>query len=283
MNTFREYHPGVTVLYFLAVITVNIVVFGPVLFGISFVSQSVFYLYLKGTRAGILFAGKCLAFVVMCTVVNAFVNHRGGSVLFFAGGLPVTLECIFYGIITGFLLSDSILSFSCYHSIMTSEKVMCLTGNFFPSFSLVLSMALGLVPKLKRDYGKLRENHKLVKNYKVQTGILSALIGFSLEDSLEMGVSMRYRGFGRGKRTSVYGRRFQVRDGILLSVIFLCAASGMAVYVRSGTGLEVFPFIEYYYNGAGLAAYMIFTVLYNIPMAMNVKEELKWKRIVSKI
>ena len=151
MNTFREYHPGVTVLYFLAVITVNIVVFDPVLFGISFVSQSVFYLYLKGTRAGILFAGKCLAFVVMCTVVNAFVNHRGGSVLFFAGGLPVTLECIFYGIMTGFLLSDSILSFSCYHSIMTSEKVMCLTGNFFPSFSLVLSMALGLVPKLKRD------------------------------------------------------------------------------------------------------------------------------------
>ncbi len=84
MNTFREYHPGVTALYFLAVITVNIVVFDPVLFGISFVSQSVFYLYLKGTRAGILFAGKCLAFVVMCTVVNAFVNHRGGSVLFFA-------------------------------------------------------------------------------------------------------------------------------------------------------------------------------------------------------
>lgn len=283
MNTFSTYHPWVVLSYFLAVVAINIILFDPVLFGICFISQTLFYMYVKGVFEGARFAGKCLFFVVVCMVINACINHRGMSVIFMIGGLPVTVECVVYGMMTGFLLAGSILAFGCYHAVMTSEKVMCMFGGFFPSFSLLFSMALGLVPKMRRDYEKIRENHKLVENGRVQSGILSTLIGLSLEDSMEMGISMRYRGFGQGKRTSICRQKFGVRDGIMLAVIALCAAAGTVCFFQSGTGLDVFPYIEYACDGGGIAAYVIFAVLFHIPMVLNAKEEIKWSRIISKI
>lgn len=283
MNTFQEYHPAAVFLYFIAAVAVDLLFFDPVILCISFVSHSIFYLYIKGVRTGILFIGKCLLFALLCLFVNTLVNHRGASVLFFAGGLPVTVESAFYGMLTGLLLTDSVLVFGCYHSIMTSEKLMCLTGNFFPSFSLVFSMALGLVPKMKRDYEKLKECQPPARSVKRQAGMLSALVGFSLEDSLEMGISMRYRGYGSGKRTSIYSRKFGRRDGVLAGAVVLAAMAGIACYVWSGAGLDVFPYIEFRCNRAGAAAYAVFAVLFNIPMAVNVWEEIKWNRIVSKI
>lgn len=283
MNTFSTYHPWVILAYFVTVVAVNIIIFDPVLFGICFISQTLFYMYIKGVFTGARFAGQCLLFVAACTVINTLVNHRGMGVLFMLGGLPVTVECVVYGMMTGFLLAGSVLAFGCYHAIMTSEKVMCLFGNFFPIFSLLFSMAIGLVPKIKRDYEKIRENHKLVEHGKVKAGILSALIGLSLEDSMEMGISMKNRGFGQGKRTSICRQRFQGRDGIALALIILFAVAGSACFFQSGTELDVFPYIEYTCDGGGIAAYLIFAVLFHMPMVLNAKEELKWSRIVSKM
>lgn len=298
MNTFQDYHPAAVFLYFMASVAVDILFFDPVILCISFVSYSVFYLYIKGVRTGILFIGKCLLFSLLCMLVNTLVNHRGASVLFFVGGLPVTVESAFYGMLTGLLLTDSVLVFGCYHSIMTSEKLMCLTGNFFPSCSLVFSMVLGLVPKMKRDYEKLKECQPaagsvkeivcasgagMTGSVKRQAGMLSALVGLSLEDSIEMGISMRYRGYGSGKRTSIYSRKFGGRDGLLAGAVVLAVVSGIGCYVWSGAGLDVFPYIAFRCNRAGAVAYAAFAVLFNIPMAVNVREEIKWSRIVSKI
>lgn len=283
MNTFNQYHPAVILLYFTAAVAVDILFFDPVILCISFVSQGVFYLYIKGVRTGISFVGKCMLFALLCLFVNTLVNHRGASVLIFIGGLPVTVESAFYGLLTGLLLTDSVLAFGCYHSIMTSEKLMCLTGNFFPSFSLVFSMVLGLVPKMKRDYEKLKESQPPAKSVKLQSGMLSALVGFSLEDSIEMGISMRYRGYGSGRRTSIYSRKFGWRDGVMAGAVVLAAAAGIVCYVWSGAGVDVFPYIEFRYNITGAAAYAVFAILFNIPMAVNAREEIKWNRIVSKI
>lgn len=94
---------------------------------------------------------------------------------------------------------------------------------------------------------------------------------------------MRYRGYGSGRRTSIYVKRFQLRDGIVFAAIVLLGVSGTVCYVVSGTGLDLFPYMEYQYTDAGLASYVMFAVLFNIPMAINGKEELRWNRIVSKI
>lgn len=277
MNYFSNFHPITVFCYFIAAIGLNIFVFDPVLFAIFLVSQSLFYLYLKGIQDGIRFVSGCFALIPICAGVNGLVNHRGVSVLFFFWGLPVTKETILYGGITGLLLSSSLILFGCLSHIMTSEKIMCLFARHLPGFSLVFSMALRLVPKIKRDFRQLRMHHGM------QPGIVSALIGIALEDSMDTGVSMEYRGYGRGNRTSIYRRKIKVRDIFLLGMMAVILLSGICLYIVSETGIEVFPYTEYIIDIRGIAAYVAFGLFLNLPMIINAKEEIRWKRIVSRI
>lgn len=48
VNGFNKYHPAVIFMYFAAVMVITVFVFDPVLLGIFLISQSAFYLYLKG-------------------------------------------------------------------------------------------------------------------------------------------------------------------------------------------------------------------------------------------
>ncbi|MCI8365274.1 MAG: hypothetical protein HFG34_10065 [Eubacterium sp.] len=281
MNGFSKYHPAVIFIYFVAVTVITVFVFDPVLLGITFISQSAFYLYLKGMSEGISFVGKCLGIVVICGGINALVNHRGVTVLCWIGELPLTVECLFYGCMTGTLLAASLLMFGCCSQMMTSEKILCLFGNRMPHACLLFSMALRLIPKIRRDYKMIRENHKL------QKGILTTLVGLALEDSLEMGTAMRDRGYGKrlkGKRrTSIYTRRFQRRDLALMVCLLLAASIGMGLHVCSRTRFLAFPYMEYSRDGMGMGAYFLFALLFFIPLGINIREELRWRHIVSKI
>lgn len=280
MNYFSNFHPAVIFIYFMAAMAINIFVFDPVLIGIFLGSQALFYLYLKGGAEGGKFIGKCLLFVLLCGGINGLVNHRGITVLFHMGGLPVTMECLFYGCMTGALLAASLLLFGCYNHIMTSEKVMGLFGNLFPHFSLVFSMALRLIPKIQRDYKKIRENHER------QKGILTALVGLAMEDSLETGVVMSYRGYGKNqgvKRTSIYSRRMRGRDWILAAGMGVLTLGGIFLYVFSQTGVLVFPYIDYHIDRWGTVAYSCLGILFLLPVLINIREEFRWKHIVSKI
>lgn len=281
MNGFSKYHPAVIFIYFVAVTVIMIFVFDPVLLGIALISQSALYLYLKGMSEGMGFVGKCLGMVVICGGINALVNHRGVTVLCWMGELPVTAECLFYGCMTGTLLAASLLMFGCCSQIMTSEKILCLFGNRLPHASLLFSMALRLIPKIRRDYKKIRENHKL------QSGILTTLVGLALEDSLEMGTAMRDRGYGtqpeRKRRTSIYARGFKERDLVLIVYLFFTVSVGMGMYACSQTRFLAFPYIEYSRDGMGTGAYVLFVLLFFIPLGINIREELRWKHIVSKI
>lgn len=279
MNYFSHFHPAVIFLYFIVVMAINIVIFDPVLIGIFFVSQALLYLYLKGA-AGAKFVGKCLLLVLVCGGFNGLVNHRGIHVIFYLGGLPVTGECIFYGCMTGGLLAASICLFGCYNDIMTSEKIMSLFGNVFPHFSLVFSMALRLIPKVQMDYKKIRENHKK------QKGVLTALVGMALEDSLETGIVMGYRGYGKNRdvrRTSIYHKQMRNTDWVLAGGMGVLALGGVFLYLFSQTEILVFPYIDYHIDRLGAGAYFVFWVLFFLPVFINMREELKWKHIISNI
>lgn len=271
-------HPTVIFSYFVICLLVMIFFFDPVILGIFFLSQSIFLLYCKGIYQGMKYVFGCMGLWLVCAGVNVLVNHRGTTVFGTIFGLPMTLECATYGFFTGVFLASSLLLFSCYNILMTSEKIMCLFGNVLPRFSLVFSMILRLVPKLKRDYEKIRENQKL------QTGIISALVGLALEDSLETGVVMKYRGYGADTtRTSIYARKMKPLDWALLSCFICFGGAGVFFYVSSGTRMEFFPYLAYTVGRNGWLSYGAIFVLANLPMMLNGMEEIKWRRIVSKI
>ncbi len=276
MNRFAEYHPLVVCLYFAGVLIINIVLYDPVVMGLFFVSQSVLYVYEKGAAGGV-FVGKCVGIILICGVLNAACSHRGVTELFYVGELPVTRESFCYGIGTGIVLSASLLVFGSYRSNMSSERMMCLFGRRFPGFSLAFSMALRLVPKVKEDYKRLREAHG------VQKGVFSTLVGLTLEESLETGRSMRYRGYGERGRTSIYVKSWVLRDWLFL---LICTGLGVAaafLYGWSDTVFFVYPYVEFDYHAGSVAAYAAFAGLFFAPSFINLKEELRWSIIHSKI
>lgn len=281
MNGFRKYHPAVIFIYYVVMMMTTIFVFDPVLLLMYLVSQGAFYIYLKGSSSGVRFAGKSVCVIPVCALVNSLVNHRGVTVLWYVFDLPVTAECICYGCMTGTLFASSILMFGCYNEIMTSEKTFCLFANRFPKFSLILSMALRMLPKVRRDYDKLRQNHKL------QTGILTTLIGLTLEDSMETGLAMRDRGYGKTghavQRTSIYSRRFVKRDLFFAVIVVIVATVGIGIYRVFDIHFLVFPYVEYRFQANGRVAYLLFALLCFIPLGIHTWEEIRWKRIVSKI
>ncbi len=276
MNDFARYHPFVIVLYFVGTLVWNLLLFDPIVLVISLTCQIFFYLDCYG-RDGLFFVLGCLAAACLCGVVNLFVNHRGMSVIFFLMGLPVTAESLLFGLKMGILLAMSLLLFGCFHRIMTSEKLMSFMGNAMPGFALVFSMALRLVPKLKRDYRKLCGNHGL------KWGTLSTLFGLAVEESLETGQAMSDRGYGSGTRTNIYAVRFRAGDLIFAVVFTLLFTASVGLYFSSGTRFDFFPCVEFVVGKGGRIAYLCALAGVFMPLVLNLKEELRWRHIISRI
>lgn len=277
MNVFEKYHPIVILLYFISILVWNLVMFDPILLSITLLGEIVFYLYLHDFLSGIRYVMGCVSMIPLCSIVNMLLNHRGVTVLFDLGGLPVTKESAIYGCLTGLILSVSLLLFGCYNHVMTSEKIMGVFGGILPGITLIFSMALRLVPKLRRDYHKLKSSHPH------QRGIVGALVGFALEDSIETGISMKYRGYGQGKRTSIYVKKMNLRDMCFAILFFAILILSIYLFLAARISFDVYPYVEYTGISNGMWAYVLYALAVNQPMLLNAKEEIRWKRIVSRI
>ena len=89
-------------------------------------------------------------FIVMITsaFINTAFNHEGITVLYYLpDGNPLTFESVVYGFASSVMLINVIVWFSCYSSVMTSDKFIYLFGKIIPSLSLIFSMTLSFIPK----------------------------------------------------------------------------------------------------------------------------------------
>ena len=122
------------------------------------------------------------------------------------------------------------------------------------------------------------------KREKIENGmtVLSTLTTWALEGGIITADSMRSRGYGTGKRTNFAIYRFDKRDIILLTVMFIlivlilfCSIMGGTSYT-AGEGIG----LDNPYTIAGLAGYIVFLA---IPVAINITEEITWRILRSKI
>ena len=56
-----------------------------------------------------------------------------------------------YGLVMAVMLVCTLVWFSCYTVVMTSDKFIYLFGRIIPALSLVLSMCLRFVPKFIKE------------------------------------------------------------------------------------------------------------------------------------
>ncbi len=291
MNEFKNYHPTVNLIYFIAVLGFSMFFMHPLCLGISLMCALLWAHILKG-RKHLLYM---LPVLIVAALMNPLFNHAGVTILgYFPSGNPLTGESVIYGFCAGAMLFSVLCWFSCFNEVMTGDKLIYLFGRLAPSISLILSMTLRFVPRFTKQFGEVIRGQKglgrdvsegkLITRLKNALSVMSVMISWSLESSIDTADSMKARGYGLPHRSSFSMFRFHKRDGILILVICV-----LSVYIITGSFMgemqfACFPKIVHSgYSLYGITVFAAYAVLCIMPVIIEIKEVLKWNNLKRKI
>ena len=293
MRYFDRLHPITAFVYFMLLLLVAMLTMNPVIITICYLSSIIFCGMLIGIRKLLSSLAYNIPLMLMIALTNPMFVHKGETILFFLNDNPVTKEAIIYGVFASMMIMSVFYLCRCYTEIMTSDKFIYLFGRVIPKLSLVLSMILAFIPKLKRKYREIDEAQKALGIYATQSyvdklrskmRVLSILLTNSLETSVDTADSMRARGYGLKGRTSYAIYRFTASDFayLLFSIVF---GVGAVVLIMLGAS-------EFYYyptvtviEGSPIIyiLYLSLALLAGSSIFMEVKENILWRYLKSKI
>ena len=292
---FKKFHPVVNMAYFGIVFLCSMFMMHPVLICISLFCAIFYYVYLKGIRGFLKNIKVMSVMLIMIMIINPLFNHEGMTILFYLkSGNPITAESICYGFFMTLLFLAVFLWFGCYNEDMTSDKFVYLFGRIMPHFSLLLSMTLRYVPRFRVQFQKVREAQKcigrdmsdgnLLQRIRNMVKIISIMISWSFENSIETADSMRARGYGLPGRTAFSIYKFSKQDKQVLTVL-LCLTAMLLIGIQKDiVPYRYFPVFETgLFQPEMLIFYGIYGAICLIPLFLNIMEDRKWKHLESNI
>ena len=294
-DSFSEYHPFINLIYFAFTISFSLVLTHPLAQGISIMCAVIYAVSINGKKSVIFLLKYCLPMVLLTAFINPAFNHEGSTtLLYFPNGNPLTLESILYGFSAGVMIITTLMWFSSFNRVMTTDKFIYLFGKVIPALSLVLSMSLRFVPKFKsqmqtvteaqRSIGRDVSNGSLFERTKTAIHIFSIMITWSLENAIETADSMKSRGYGLKGRTAFSIYRFEERDKYALIWLSFCGLFIIAGTLLNAFGFRYFPDIRYAaFDMTTIPFYCVYSALCITPVILNFKEEKKWKTSVSEM
>ncbi len=292
-DSFAAYHPLINFVYFTLVIGFSLALTHPLAQGIALVCAAAHAVSGSGRKSGRFWLTFCLPTVLLTTLINALINHKGETALFyFIGGTPLTLESVLYGLSAGVMLMTMLVWFSSFNRVMTADKLMALFGKTIPALSLVLSMTLRFVPRFRaqmvnvaeaqRSIGRDVSRGNLRSRIRCAVDVLSMTVTWALENAVDTADSMKSRGYGLKGRTAFSVYRLTSRDVYALVWLSLCGLTLLAGGMRAVFGSQYFPTIQYTpLNGATVPFFVVYAALCITPVAINAKEEWRWRSSVS--
>jgi energy-coupling factor transport system permease protein len=293
-DSFSTYHPIVNFAYFFMVILCSMVFMHPVFLGISATAAFLYSIYLNRSRALKFNILYLIPTMIAVSLINPLFNHRGVTILGYLRDNPMTLESIVYGIATGVMFASVILWFSCYNAVMTSDKFIYLFGRIIPAMSLIFSMVLRFVPKLKVQIKNISDAQRCIgrdggsgswlERAKQGIKILSIMTTWALENAIETADSMRSRGYGLSGRTSFSLFRFDSRDRTVFGLMAVLSAIIWLSFFMGENNAQYFPSIRFHQpSDLGMLAYAAYFLFCFSPVILNIMEDVKWHYLQSKI
>lgn len=293
MRYLDRLHPVSAFLYFLTLLLVAMLTMHPIAVGISYLGAVTLLGTLIGIRRLLASLAYSLPLMLLIALANPIFVHRGATVLFFLNGNPVTRESIVYGAVASVLLLSVFYWCRCYTEIFSGEKFIYLFGRAVPRLSLVLSMTIALLPRMKRRMREIDDAQRALGVYateawsdrlRARLRVLSILLTSTLEGSVETADSMRARGYGLKGRTSLSHYRFRMSDGIFLAVTLLLGVAD-TLLILSGVGaFDYYPRLSAVF-GEPLSwlLYVLLAVLAGAAIFMEIKETVVWRILRSRI
>lgn len=294
-SSFSSYHPTVQALYFFVVMLFTVFIMHPVILCISLVSAFGYAVYLGRRKSMMLFFKFVLPSSVLVGLLNPLFNHAGVTILMYLpDGNPLTLESLIFGCVSGAMFSSVMLWCVCLQYIMSSDRVIYLFGRITPKLGLFISMILRFIPKLSSQFGRIRAAQKCIGRditqgsflTRIKNGVrmVSMLLQWALENSVDTADSLKSRGYGLPHRTSFSLFRFRIRDALML---VFTSVFGTAVFISlAAERLDFFyyPCISEIENDfVDISVYIIFLMLCIMPLAADIREDRKWNALRSKI
>lgn len=287
-DAFACYHPAVNFLYFALILAFSMLIMHPVCLFTSLFWAVSYAVLLKGPgilQRGILYF---LPIMLLAVLFNAVFSHRGVTILgYLPGGNPFTLESLLYGTAAAVMLATALCWFFCYNTVMTSDKYIFLFGRIAPFFSLLLSMILRILPKLRtqlklisnaqRFIGQDMDSGGIMRRARSGVRILSILVTWSLENAIETADSMKSRGYGLPGRTSFSLFRFVGRDARLLFCIACAGAYILIGTVTRGLTWRYYPSVKFgAFTPYSVSILSVYFLLCAAPVIIQILEGRKW-------
>ena len=290
-DTFSSYHPFINFLYFSFVLAFSMIFMHPVCLSISVLCSISYSIYLNGQKAVRFHFLYMLPMFLTAVLINPAFNHEGETILLYLpSDNPLTLESITYGVAAASMLVAVIAWFSCYNTVMTSDKFVYLFGRMIPALSLILSMTLRFVPRFKaqirvvsnaqkcvgRDIG----NGGIVERAKNGITILSIMVTWAMENAIETADSMRSRGYGLPGRTAFSIYRFDRRDQAALIWLLFCGLYVVVCSCLGGMYWRYFPTMKGIAAGVFPASvFFCYFALCITPVIIDMREDRKWNAL----
>ncbi len=293
-DEFSRCHPLVNFLYFCFVIGFAMFCLHPICLGLSLLVSLLYAARLTGGKS-LRTLRRLLPFAAFAVLLNAGFNHAGLTVLFYLPtGNPVTGESILYGVASAAMLASVLLWFICWSAVMSSDKFLYLFGRVIPSLSLVLSMTMRFIPRFKAQFESVWESQKALGNEPDGEGLLtrlrhvlqcfSAVITWSLENTVDTADSMRARGYGTARRTCYTNYRMDERDRTLLLWICACGIFLICGCAAKGLDWRWFPNVQgMLWQPLTIILYLDYAVLAATPLLLDWKCKKSWNALSSTI
>lgn len=317
-DEFSRYHPVVNLIFYLLVLGTTMFQMSVGLVFISLFSAVVYYFMLKKTE-GLKYCAVVVGIIIVSAIINPLFSHKGGTLLFYLfTGNPVTLESIIYGLISAIIIGAMLLWFSTFNQVMGVERILGAIGKVLPNVSLLITMIMRFIPQYTRHQRKVsmvnkvnkrnydekinllnrekteKENviearkrqkkkngiDKIIDSIKEGSRTFSITTTWALENSIYTADSMKARGFGTGRRTNYSNYKFQKRDYLLMGWLVILWLVVVFSLEREKVYTYYYPFIQVKNN---MVVYLMYGLLCLTPVLINVKEEIRWLILKSRI
>lgn len=294
ISALESYHPIVLFVFFASCILFTMFFMHPVYLAISLISSTLLLGKLVGLRKLFKTLLYILPIFILIAISNPIFSHKGVTPLFYINYNPITLESILYGIAMATMIMSIMLWFRCYNLVMTSDKFICLFGNIIPTLALIISITLRLIPKLKDQIKQISNSQRTLGMYidtgsileRIRSGIriLSILITWALENGIDTADSMKARGYGLKGRTTFSIFKFDKRDGIILGIILLLVSINILGEVYGYSSFYYYPYVKNMdFSVMTITFNLSYFLLLIFPTIIEIKEDLKWRSLISKI
>lgn len=243
LRSLKRSHPIVLFLYFLGMLLLAPFSRHPWMTMVQTLCLCGLYLYHNRDVKKII---PFLGFVLIVAVTNPLFVQRGRTILYANEYIRITKEAFLYGVHYGCVLVNLLLIFSMLNQYIKKEQWIYLTGRLFPKLGVITSMAVALVPRYKKQAGKILSVRKTLKQETAITRTMHTIsmeTTWAFESSMDQLDSMNARGYGIGKRTHFHLFVWERKDFVHMIEILGVLAFNLWAYTNYYSRFFFYPMI----------------------------------------